>query len=108
MSSTDHIIRGDVHSCAQAQNSLTAVGGAFTDLIRSVGQAIANLEGKGVSGEPIDLLVSARERYTELAASAEQRAARFGELVAIQRDRILSNPDLAGTVTGTWFDPALS
>lgn len=101
-------VRGDVHSCAQAEQSLRAVAAAFGDLVQAAGAAIANLTSKGVTGRPIELLEAARARYTDLATTAEQRANRFAELVALQRDRITSNPALAGTVTGTWFDPALS
>lgn len=108
-----HPIRKDdpmhTHTVASAEILDPAAGLTFVASVREAAEqlvsrielSIASLTQRGVSGEPIDLLTQMQEAFASAVTASTDAATHFERHVGVQ-DQLLSDPTLAGTVSGTY------
>lgn len=92
---------GEVLDPAAALNFVNGVKGVAERLVAEIELSISSLRQRGVAGEALELLAQVQEAFGNGAAVAEQVAGHFQRHLTIQ-DQVLSDPDLAGTVRGTY------
>jgi hypothetical protein len=103
--SDTYTVDGDVRSSADVERQLAATSAFMVRMVQANEQARANLTTEGRDGLAMTLLSDAQAQYAGLAGEIKQRAARFAQHVAQQRDWIQRHPDVAKTFYGTWLDP---
>jgi hypothetical protein len=81
---------------------VTGVGGVAARLVSEIELSLSSLRQRGVSGEPVDLLVRMQEAAHLLASNSTCAASHFERHLATQ-DVVLSDPSLAGTVENTYI-----
>lgn len=109
-----HPIRKDTstmntHTVTSAEILDPAAGLAFVSSVREAAEqlvsrielSIASLSERGVSGEPIALLAQMQEAFASAVTASAAAATHFERHVGVQ-DQVLSDPTLAGTVSGTY------
>lgn len=92
---------GEVLDPAAALNFVHGVKGVAERLVAEIELSISSLRQRGVAGEALDLLAQLQEAFGNGAGVADQVAGHFQRHLTIQ-DQVLSDPDLAGTVAGTY------
>jgi hypothetical protein len=109
-----HPIRKDIstmnpHTVTSGETLDPAAGLAFVSSVREAAEqlvsqielSIASLTERGVHGEPITLLAQMQEAFAVAVNASTAAATHFERHLGVQ-DQVLSDPSLAGTVSGTY------
>ena len=101
-STQEHTVSsGEVLDPAAALAFVTGVKGVAERLVAEIELSVTSLRQCGVTGESLNLLTRLQEAFSNGAALAGQAEGHFQRHLTIQ-DQVLSDPDLAGTVHGTY------
>lgn len=103
---TTTISGADVFTPQAAAEAMQAVADVYADLLASIEQSRANQVAQGVTGAPIDMLTAMSEAAVIVTAAAQESANKFSRHTGVVADTVGSDPSLAGTVAGTYVDPA--
>lgn len=98
---THTVTSGETLDPAAGLSFVSSVQEAAEQLVSQIELSIASLSERGVSGEPIALLAQMQEAFA-VAVNASAAAATHFERHVVVQDQVLSDPTLAGTVSGTY------
>ena len=74
-------------------------------IVGQIELSVASLTGRGVAGEPIELLTAMQEAFTTASGQCDTAKGHFERHIATQ-DVVLGDDTLAGTVEGTYVGSA--
>ncbi|ANY10630.1 hypothetical protein [Pseudonocardia sp. HH130630-07] len=103
--STTEMASGETLDPTAAKNFSASMQTVAENAVQQIELSISNLEQRGVSGEPIDLLRQMQESFTTAVTTAENVAEHFDRHIGHQ-DQLLSDDTIAGTVRDTYVGSA--
>lgn len=99
--STHTVTSGETLDPAAGLTFVRSVRESTEQIMTQIELSETTLTGRGVTGEPIELLAQMREAFSTAVASCAVAAAHFERHLNIQ-DQLLADPTLAGSVHGTY------